>query len=249
MNTTLIFTAAMLIFISSCSNLLESAVDDTTQTPKTAIEMVTIPSGKLGTTDVASFKMSATEVTQDQYETIMRTNPSSFAGKPNNPVESVSWFNAVLYCNKLSIAEGKQPVYSDWTADFTKNGYRLPTDTEWEYACRGKTTSTYYWGEADDNATINQYAWYYGSNGLMTHPVGEKKANAFGLYDMSGNVAEWVYDLHPSNRLHRVNRGGSWYYQADRLASGYRDSNYPDDSRNYIGFRICLPSIAGHALP
>lgn len=171
--------------------------------------MMTIPAGTFlyqGTIsiDVKSFQMSKYETTQKEYQLVMGVHPSGFTGDENRPVETVTWFDAVLYCNARSKADGKDSVYTytskvgsnpctvlaGLAIDSLKNGYYLPTDVQWEYACRGGTTSTYFWGNDSDDATVGQYAWYSSNSGSTTHTVGGKLPNAFGLYDMSGNVWE-----------------------------------------------------------
>jgi serine/threonine protein kinase len=159
-------------------------------------------------------------VTQKEYEEIMRNNPSYFkeekviktgflkiASKverltvPEKPVERVSWYDAVEFCNKKSIKEGLTPCYSGSSknieCDFTANGYRLPTEAEWEYAARGGNKSRSYKYSGSDN--IEDVAWYYGNSGDITHPVGTKQPNELGIYDMSGNVWEWCNDWYDAN--------------------------------------------------
>ncbi|MBN2189148.1 MAG: SUMF1/EgtB/PvdO family nonheme iron enzyme, partial [Chitinispirillaceae bacterium] len=162
---------------------------------------------------VSSFYMDTTEVTQAEYAGLMGTNPSAFssaAGWETRPVENLTWFDAVLYCNARSRSEGRDTVYSyvgingiagygcsglgSLAMDFAKNGYRLPTEAEWEYACRAGSATDYYWGgsyppatAADTLAMDNNAVWWHNSN-FSTARVGTKLANAFGLYDMSGNV-------------------------------------------------------------
>ncbi|MDB9414794.1 SUMF1/EgtB/PvdO family nonheme iron enzyme [Microcystis aeruginosa] len=157
---------------------------------------------------VNSFAIGKYPVTQAQYQAVMGTNPSNFSNNPQNPVENVSWNDAQAFCQKLSQITGKT--------------YRLPTEAEWEYACHAGTTTRFYFG--DDANQLGNYAWYDGNSQYTTHPVGQKKPNAWGLYDMSGNVWEWCEDnWHDSyknapsdgsawlnNNLSHIVRGGSW---------------------------------------
>ncbi|MDR2746566.1 MAG: formylglycine-generating enzyme family protein [Treponema sp.] len=143
---------------------------------------------------VSSFYIGKYEVTQAEYQSVMGSNPSEYKGS-YFPVEQVSWFDAVEYCNKLSRREGLTPAYTvngsgnnrTVTWNRNANGYRLPTEAEWEYACRAGTTT--------DSQDIDDMAWTFGStmDGEL-HPVGQKQGNAWGLYDMLGNAVEWCWD-------------------------------------------------------
>ena len=132
------------------------------------------------------FYLGVTEVTQEQYQKVMGTNPSQFKG-PQNPVERVSWAEAVEFCGKLSAMPAEK------TAGHV---YRLPTEAEWEYACRSGTTTAY--GFGDDASRLGDYGWFRSNSDSGTHPVGEKKPNAWGLYDMHGGVYEWCQDWYRS---------------------------------------------------
>ena len=175
------------------------------------IEMVEIPSSQ----EINSFAIGKYPVTQEQYQAVMGNNPSYFQGNPQNPVESVSYDDAVVFCQKLSEMTGKN--------------YRLPTESEWEYACRAGTTTDYYFG--DDANQLGDYAWYEDNSGLITHPIGQKLPNAWGLYDMHGNVWEWCED--------GCLRGGSWNDLPYLCRSANRDSSPPSGLRfNNGGFRV-----------
>ena len=173
-------------------------------------------------------------VTQEQYERVMGENPSDFKGS-NRPVESVSWDDAQEFCRKLG--------------QMTGESYRLPTEAEWEYAARVGSATEFHWGdEVDDD-----YVWYDGNSGDETHPVGQKRPNAWGLYDMSGNVWEWCADWYGANYYRnsplrdpkgpsfgnaRVVRGGSWLHLAWSMRSANRYRFTPDHRNYFVGFRI-----------
>ena len=179
------------------------------------------------------FYLGVYEVTQAEYARVMGENPSRFKGA-SNPVEQVSWDDATEFCKKLSAKEGKT--------------YRLPTEAEWEYACRAGTTTEYSFG--NDAASLGEYAWFEGNSERKTHPVGQKKPNAWGLFDMHGNVGEWTrsaYLPYPFRRddprhsdptVRRVVRGGSWYDRADLARSGCRTSYWPWQRVFDVGFRV-----------
>ena len=186
-----------------------------------------------------AFHLGVYEVTQEQYEQVMGTNPSHFKG-PQNPVEKVSWDDAVEFCRKLS------ELPAEKSAGYV---YRLPTEAEWEYACRAGTTSEYSFG--DSESELCDYAWYAMNSVATTHPVGDKKPNAWGLYDMHGNVWEWCQDWYgdyPSGSTTdptgaasgsaRVFRGGSWNAVSDDCRSADRDGNSPGHRFYLLGFRV-----------
>ncbi len=187
------------------------------------------------------FKMGVHEVTQAQYEQVMGVNPSIFKGA-DNPVEKVNWDDAVEFCRKLSELPAEKEA---------GNVYRLPTEAEWEYACRAGTTTKYSFG--DDESDLEDYPWYDSNSADKTHPVGSKQPNAWGLYDMHGNVREWCRDRfgdYPSGSVtdpsgatsgsFRVIRGGCWYFTAEYCRSAYRGRGYPSIRNGLSGFRVCL---------
>jgi len=188
-----------------------------------------------------SFYLGQYEVTQEQYEKVMGRNPSNFKGG-QNPVEQAHWNDAVEFCRKLSaLAAEKKAGYV----------YRLPTEAEWEYACRAGTTTTYSFG--DSESELGDYGWYGGNSGYRSHPVGGKKPNGWGLYDMHGNVYEWCQDYYaedyygkppvvdprgPTGGRYRVIRSGSWRYIASFTRSAKRGKDPPSRRHYNLGFRV-----------
>ena len=170
------------------------------------------------------FYLGKYPITQQQWEAVMGDNPSYFKGG-SLPVETVSSDDAQAFIQKLNMLSGKQL-------------YRLPTEAEWEYAIRAGSTSLYYFGE--DTSQLGEYAWYDGNSGQTTHPVGQKKSNKWGLYDMAGNVWEWTDSWYDSNRLDRVLRGGSWNDDDGSCRSANRSSDAPDYWSSDVGFRLVL---------
>lgn len=187
---------------------------------------------------VSACYMDTHEVTQKSYETLMQQNPSKSKG-PDKPVEQVDWYHAVLFCNMRSLKEGLKPCYDSKTlaCDYNANGYRLPTEAEWEYACRAGTRESYSFG--NDAAKLKACAWFKANAGQTSHPVGQKSPNAWGLYDMHGNVAEWCQDFYsetfyskspgkdprgPAGGDKCVLRGGSWRTSEDGCRSAARNS-------------------------
>ncbi len=190
------------------------------------------------------FQMGMFEVTQDQYQKVMGMNPSKYKGS-QNPVEQVIWNDSVEFCRKLS----EQP--EEKAAGYT---YRLPTEAEWEYACRAGTTTAYSFG--DSVSELDDHAWYNKNSNHTTHAVGQKKPNAWGLCDMYGNVWEWCQDWNgrypngaqtdptgPKTGSVRVIRGGSWLMNSARCRSAYRTWNSPVTQLHHLGFRVLRSSI------
>ncbi len=168
------------------------------------------------------FYLGKYPVTQQQWEAVMGNNPSHFKGG-SLPVETVSFDDAQIFIQKLNQLSGKKL-------------YRLPTEEEWEYACRAGSTSEYYFG--DDESQLGEYAWYNGNSGQTTHPVGQKKPNEWGLYDMAGNVFEWTDSWYDSSRSSRVLRGGFWNYSAEFCRSAHRIYSPPGHRASTVGFRL-----------
>jgi formylglycine-generating enzyme required for sulfatase activity len=185
------------------------------------------------------FYLGVTEVTQEQYERVMGENPSK-RRDPQHPVAEVSWKDAMAFCRRLSEKEAKT--------------YRLPTEAEWEYACRAGSTTTWFFGAAESD--LKNYAWYNENSGRTAHAVGQKQPNAWGLYDMTGNVWEWCADRYgkdyyekspendpggPASGSKRMYRGGAWIGGEAHCQSAFRLAHPPGRARNYgLGFRVCL---------
>ena len=220
-------------------------------------QMVHIPGGtfEMGSTEgikgaepihqvsLNSYEIGKFEITQAQWEVIMGNNPSFFNDCPACPVENISWLDAQAFIKRLNIISGKQ--------------YRLPTEAEWEYAARAGSTSKYSGGNS-----INSVAWYTGNSGSNTHPVGTKKPNSMGLFDMSGNVWEWCQDWYssdyysnsprsnpkgPNGGSSRVQRGGSWLHNASDSRVTYRSNEKPEIAEDIVGIRLARGGIRGES--
>ena len=239
------------------------------------------------------YRMSQHEITRAQFLAIMGTDPSDTtqSSGTTDPVQKENWYHAIAFCNKLSMAEGLMPVYAvtgvnfttltyasiptisnaDWnaaTANWTNNGYRLPTEMEWIWAAMGApadgqgggtNTTGYLKGyagstEGAGQTNIDNFAWYSSNSSSKTHPVGTKTANELGLYDMSGNVWEWTWDwsaVYPTGTqtdyrgaasgTSRVRRGSGWGLDASGCALVVRSSSDPDSQSSGIGFRVVRP--------
>jgi formylglycine-generating enzyme required for sulfatase activity len=215
------------------------------------LEMIFVPGGsfKMGSAEgvgydderpqhdvnVPGFYIGKFQITQAQWEAVMGKNPSYFKGDPALPVENISWNDAKEFCEKLAKMTGK--------------AYRLPSEAEWEYACRAGTTG-------DHAGELDVMAWYSKNSGSKTHPVGQKHPNAFGLYDMHGNVWEWCEDVWHSDykgaptdgsawlsggdSSYRVVRGGSWNNDEDNCRSARRLRIEPGDRINNLGVRVVV---------
>jgi len=211
--------------------------------------------------NVSPFLIDKYEVTHEMFSKAQLPNPSHWQDNPKKPVERVRWRDAKQYCNERSLLEGLKPCYNektaDWDCDYTSNGYRLPAEAEWEYACRAGTDGSYDFGQADK---LRQYAWFGENAEQKTHAVGAKKPNRWGLCDLYGNVSEWCEDVYspsyyresaavdphgPPNSgqdVKRVIRGGSWKASADQCRATARQGERTGDSdacfsTDYCGFR------------
>jgi formylglycine-generating enzyme required for sulfatase activity len=218
------------------------------------------------------FYMGIHEVTQGQYRAVMGNKPNWFSvesgsqdgmkGSPSlrQPVEGVMWIEAVQFCNALSVRERLEPFYAirapdvrvpDWSGV----GYRLPTEAEWEYACRAGSRTRYSFG--NDAHELKRHAWFGEAYGKGTHPVAGKLANAWGLFDMHGNVGEWCWDWYdrsyynsspqtdpigPEKGVRRVYRGGGFDHPVDRLHSADRAAKAPTIRHGGLGFRVARNS-------
>jgi formylglycine-generating enzyme required for sulfatase activity len=274
----------MLALVGACQKVDRSGpTPDSTPPPEivvtdSGVEMVLIPAGRfvMGSDDgppdqrpaheveLDAFLMDCYEVTQSIYTKMDPINGSHFKG-PDLPSEMVGWGKAALYCNMRSEAEGLTPCYNEFgECDFDADGYRLPTEAEWEYACRAGSETVYSFG--DDPSRLGQNAWYAANSNKKTHPVGRKGANAWGLYDMHGNVAEWCNDFYapdyyakspqknprgPAEGDRNLLRGGHWGASAESCTAAFRTGEEPGFSdacfaRDAIGFRCVrkAPSAA-----
>jgi formylglycine-generating enzyme required for sulfatase activity len=210
---------------------------------------------------VSAFLMDKFEVTHEMFAKVQLPDPSHWQDNPKKPVERVRWLDAKRYCNERSLLEGLKPCYNekttDWDCDYSADGYRLPTEAEWEYACRAGTEGPYDFASADK---LRQYAWFADNADQRTHPVGEKKPNGWGICDLYGNVSEWCEDVYsptyykespavdphgppsPGRDVKRVMRGGNWKASADMCRVSFRQGQRTGDTdacfyTDYCGFR------------
>jgi len=201
---------------------------------------------------ISPFYMDKNLVTQEQYERVTGQNPSRWKN-PKNPVEQMRWSDAARYCNARSELEGLTPCYDlqTWECNFEANGYRLPTEAEWEYACRAGTKTAYSFG--DSPSKLADYAWFDKNSNGKPQPVGKKPPNPWGLCDMHGNVWEWCNDFYqvdyyqqsPEENPHgpktgdtKVVRGGAWKFSAESCRSAYRYNENPGYADVCFGYDI-----------
>ncbi len=250
--------ALVLTAIAGCSDATNPPVEPSAPPSiKTAagLEMIYIPPGKFlmgvdeGPIDAKpahpvkldGFLMDQTEVTQAVYQKVMDANPSR-QKNPKNPVEQVTWSSAVKFCNARSTQESLNPCYdtNTWKCNFEATGYRLPTEAEWEYACRAGSTNQYSFGNRAEE--LKAYGWFEGNSHARPHPVSGLKANRWGLYDMAGNVSEWCNDFYspkyyrksptenplgPEEGEKRILRGGAWSSNTENCTSWIRNCDEP----------------------
>ena len=201
---------------------------------------------------VDDYYMGKYEVTQGQWKAIMEDNPSKFNKCGDKcPVENVSWNDVQEFISKLNEKTKNNPQ-----SPFVKGEFRLPTEAEWEYAARSGGKNEKY-ASANNESELKDYAWYNDNSGSKTYPVGQKKPNGLGIYDMSGNVWEWVNDWYdrnyykdspkdnpkgPNSSTRRVGRGGGWSSLARGVHASNRYIGKPGSSSSYIGFRLAVPA-------
>jgi len=278
----LVFGSALLCGMAICSSVSALPLSDQ------RMRMVSIPAGRFKRDDgksvqVQSFSISACEITKAEWDTVRAWaigrgyDFAKGSGSGDYPVANITWYDAVKFCNAASEMAGRTPIYytdkshrhiyrsgekniSSGCAEWNANGYRLPSEAEWEYACRAGTKTRYYWGETSNAGPDNKYAWHTvaSAEDINPHEVGLLKPNAFGLYDMSGNVFEWCWDwAHrpynptdlnnpkgPDNGIWRVMRGGSVALDSD-VGSGVRSFTYPFYQLYETGLRIASTSTKG----
>lgn len=245
-------------------------------TSKSGIEMISLSGGTftMGTSEgnpeegpphkvtVSPFLMDKFEVTHEMFAKVQLPDPSHWQDNPKGPVERVRWRDAKAYCNERSRADGLTPCYNEktpeWECDYSADGYRFPTEAEWEYAARAGSQTPYDFGSPDK---LRQFAWFADNGDQKTHRVGQKKPNAWGLCDMYGNVSEWCEDVYsptyykespekdptgPPNPggkdVKRVMRGGNWNVGADACRATYRQGQRTGNTdacfaTDYCGFR------------
>jgi formylglycine-generating enzyme required for sulfatase activity len=188
--------------------------------------------------ELAPYELAGFPITQARYVQVTAQRPSATQGD-TLPVEGVSWFDAVGFCNALSEREGLTPAYrihagvEDIEWETSADGYRLPTEAEWEHACRAGTTGARY-------GRLDEIAWHRGNSNERIHHVGGKQPNAWGLYDMLGNVWEWCWDIYDAESYgsYRVLRGGGWFDEHWSCRASVRRRSHPTFRIDDVGFRV-----------
>ena len=215
--------------------------------PVRKMPMVEVPGGTIMLRDdrlrrqwqveVQAFRLAAYPVTQQEYAAVTGAFPAARVA-PECPVESVTWIDAIRFCNRLSVVHGLAPAYQidadAHDAEYTgSDGYRLPTEAEWEYACRAGTSTSRY-------GMLDEIAWYAGNSSGQHHPVGEKASNAWGLHDMLGNVWEWCFDRYDPQvyGAYRIFRGGGWADAERGCLATNRRRSHPAFLIDDLGFRV-----------
>ena len=253
----------LLLVVSACSKNDDGIAPETAggnamelpvHRPVSGGEMVLVPAGEFtmgdpaGRPDESPHEVSLSAFYADRYlvsqqifERVMRVNPSKRKAA-DNPVERVQWADAALFCNKCSRMEGLTPCYDPetWQCDFQASGYRLPTEAEWEYACRAGSQTVFFFG--DDESELTKYAWFKPHSRGRPRPMGSKRPNQWGLYDMHGNVWQWCNDFYnesyyaespredprgPATGKQRVLRGGAWNTTAEKCRDAFRFKEFP----------------------
>jgi sulfatase modifying factor 1 len=208
--------------------------------------MISLPAGRVTlsdrrtqsswSVDVLAFRLGSEPVTQAEYAAVSGAWPSA-RRSDRCPVEGVSWADAVRYCNARSLAEGLAAAYrlegDSVTWDERADGYRLPTEAEWEYACRAGSEGPRY-------GPLEEIAWYRGNSGGRSHEVGGKRPNAWGFHDMLGNVWDWCWDFYDPEvyGAYRVLRGGGWFDEHWSCRAGVRRRSHPTFRVDDVGFRV-----------
>jgi formylglycine-generating enzyme required for sulfatase activity len=258
-STIALFAAALLALLAPFSHAQNRPAADGTLTDSIGIKLVPIPAGQFMMGSGGNephrmgdetqhkvmiskdFYIGATLVTQAQWKALMGDNPSQFKGPDDLPVEQVNWDRATEFCDKLSAKEHKK--------------YHLPTEAQWEYAARAGTQTTYFWG--NDESKLGDYAWYSANSGGRTHPVATKLPNPWGLYDITGNLGECIFDWYggfprsgvtvdpqgPPQGSLKVIKGGGWDGDANACRMACRMARHDEHHWSHdLGFRVVMES-------